>query len=200
MASTIDGAVDVWDIKSLEEPQKIGILRGLKKGFGLSVDISPDGAFIATGQETGTLWVYKVETQKLFLAIPGHSSPIRAVKFSPSSNMIAVAGDSKLISLYTVATGEHVTNLSGHEGWIFSLAWSETGEFLLSSCYDGKAKIWSLETMACVFTITENEKPLLNATWLDKGWGKGVIGGKNKGVVTVGEERAVRWYREAAGQ
>lgn len=198
--STIDGAVDLWDISELAHPKKLATLRDLKKGFGLSVDISPDGKYIATGHETGTLLIYQVETLKFFLSIPGHSSPIRTIKFSPSSTMIAVAGDSKLISLYNVSTGEHITNLPGHDGWIFSLSWSEIGDFLLSSCYGGKAKIWSLETMSCVFTISENSKPLLSSAWLDKGWGKGVIGGKNKGIVTVGEEKAIRWYREGSGQ
>lgn len=117
-----------------------------------------------------------------------------------SKQPLAVAGDSKLISLYTVSTGEHITNLSGHTSWIFSLAWNETGEFLLSSSYEGKAKVWSLETMKCVSTIAENDGPLLCCAWLDKEWGRGVLAGINRGVVTVGEDRAIRWYRDASGQ
>lgn len=198
--TTINGTVDLWNLENITEPILQGSLESSKKGFGLTVDISSDGSLVATGNESGALLIFKTEGNRLIFSIPGHSQPIRSVKFSPTGNLLAVAGDSKLISIYTTNTGEHFANLLGHEGWIFSLAWSETGEFLLSCSYDGKAKIWSLENLSCVYNILENNKPLLSGAWLNKGWGVGVIGGKNKGVVLVGEEKAVRWYREAAGQ
>lgn len=154
---------------------------------------------VATGHNNGGLYIFNVETERLLYSIPGHSQPIRSVRFSPGNFYLAVAGDAKIISLYSVASGEHVVNLNGHEGWIFSLTWSQGGDFLLSSSYDGRSRIWSLESMKCVNTQSDSDRPLLGSAWLDKGWGKGVIGGKNKGFVTVGEEKIIRWYREAAG-
>lgn len=62
----------------------------------------------------------------------GLVKPVRAVAFSPGSKLLAAAGDSKVIALYDVSSGEHVTNLAGHGAWIFSLDWSDTGEYLLS--------------------------------------------------------------------
>lgn len=195
--STIDGLVEVWETNEVVE--KKCTLTGSRKGFGTSVDISSDGSLVATGHSDGGLYVFNVSTERLLSSIPGHSQPIRAVRFSPGTFYLAVGGDAKTISLYNVSSGEHVVNLSGHDGWVFSLSWSQAGDFLLSSAYDGKTKIWSMESMTCVNTQTESDKPLLSSAWLDKGWGKGVIGGKNKGFVTVGEEKYVRWYREAAG-
>lgn len=195
--STIDGLVEVWDLA--EGAVKKATLTGSKKGFGLSVDISSDGTLVATGHNNGGLYIFNTETSRLLFSIPGHSQPLRNVRFSPGAFYLAVGGDSKVISLYNVASGEHVVNLNGHDGWIFSLSWTQAGDFLLSSSYDGRAKIWSMESMTCVNTQTDNDKPLLSAVWLDKGWGKGVIGGKNKGFVTVGGEKIIRWYREAAG-
>lgn len=195
--STIDGLVEVWETS--ETVAKKSTLVGSKKGFGVSVDISSDGTLVATGHNNGGLYIFNVETERLLFSIPGHNQPLRSVRFSPGNFYLAVGSDSKVISLYNVASGEHVVNLSGHEGWIFSLSWSQGGDFLLSCSYDGRAKVWSMENMTCVNTQTDNDKPLLGAAWLDKGWGKGVIGGKNKGFVTVGVECVIRWYREAAG-
>ena len=62
----------------------------------------------------------------------GLVKPIRAVKFSPAVKLLAAAGDSKVIALYDVASGEQVANLTGHGAWILSLDWSYTGEYLLS--------------------------------------------------------------------
>lgn len=198
--STIEGAIEVWNIEDLKAIVKVGEISNTKKGFGLSVDISADGSFISCGHETGALFIYRTNGLKMQLSISGHSLPIRAVKFSPTGNLLAVAGDSKLISLYTVSTGEHITNFSGHNSWIFSLAWNESGEFLVSSSYEGKAKVWSTETMMCVATIFDSTKPLLAAAWLDKEWGVSVLSGISRGIVTVGEEATIRWYRDASGK
>ena len=63
---------------------------------------------------------------------PGLVKPVRAVAFSPGGKLLAAAGDSKVIALYDVSSGEQVANLIGHGAWIFSLDWSDTGEYLLS--------------------------------------------------------------------
>jgi WD40 repeat protein len=64
--------------------------------------------------------------------IAGLVKPIRAVAFSPAGKLLAAAGDSKVIALYDTMSGEQVANISGHSAWILSLAWSSTGEYLLS--------------------------------------------------------------------
>ena len=62
----------------------------------------------------------------------GLVKPVRAVAFSPGCRLLAAAGDSKVIALYDVSSGEQVANLIGNGAWIFSLDWSDTGEYLLS--------------------------------------------------------------------
>lgn len=70
--------------------------------------------------------------QHLVERIIGLVKPVRAVAFSPGGKLLAAAGDSKIIALYDVSSGEQVANLTGHGAWIFSLDWSDTGEYLLS--------------------------------------------------------------------
>lgn len=69
--------------------------------------------------------------------VTGLVKPVRAVAFSPAGKLLAAAGDSKVIMLYDTMSGEQVANMSGHSAWIMSLAWSSTGEYLLSGCVDG---------------------------------------------------------------
>ena len=57
---------------------------------------------------------------------------VRAVTFSPGGKLLAAAGESKVIALYDVSSGEQVAIFTGHGAWIFSLDWSKTGEYLLS--------------------------------------------------------------------
>ena len=57
---------------------------------------------------------------------------MRAVAFSPRGTLLAAAGDSRVVTLYDVSSGDQVATLTGHGAWIFSLDWSDTGEYLLS--------------------------------------------------------------------
>lgn len=139
----------------------------------------------------------------------GLIKPIRAVAFSPGCKLLAAAGDAKVIGLYDVASGEQVANLTGHGAWIFSLSWSDTGEYLLSgsvafgiyhppklmangSAFDGKAKVWSIDQRACVATHTETDKTLWSVKWLPKI-------GRSEGFATAGANRSISFYREATG-
>ena len=132
---------------------------------------------------------------------------VRSVSFSPASKSLAAAGDAKVIALYDVKSGEQVANLTGHGAWIFSIDWSDTGEFLLSGsvchwsrwmflmqgrAFDGKTKVWSIEQRTCVATHTETDKTIWSVKWLPKT-------GKNEGFAAAGANRSISFYREATG-
>ncbi|CAN6668897.1 antiviral protein Ski8p [Trichomonascus vanleenenianus] len=193
--STIEGLVHLWDLESFE---KINTFTSNRSGFGVAVDVSPTGEMVACGYEKGGLYLFDVGTGRLAYSLTGHSSAIRSVAFSPKGTMLAAAGDSGIVALYSTSSGEHIANLTGHNGWIFGVHWNETGEYLASVGYDGLCKVWSLESRSNVATQSESNQPLLAVKWMKKGWGKGIFGGYHQGIATVGIEKTLRWYREAA--
>ena len=117
---------------------------------------------------------------------------VRAVAFSPASTRLAAAGDAGIIALYDVQHGEHVASLAGHSSWIMSLDWSETGEYLVSAAFDGKVKVWSVETRSCVATHSETDQTLWSVKWLPKI-------GRSEAFATAGGSRSINFYREATG-
>lgn len=123
----------------------------------------------------------------------GLVKPVRTVAFSPAGTRLAAAGDARIIALYDVQHGEQVANLTGHMAWIFSLDWSDTGEYLLSGAFDGKVKVWSIDTRTCVATHSETEKTLWCVKWLPKTAGKSEI------FAAAGANRSISFYREATG-
>jgi superkiller protein 8 len=104
-----------------------------------------------------------------------------------------------------------VANFTGHGGWVLSLDWSDTGEYLLSGyvyslylkgvlgrkliwgrSHDGKAKIWRIETRSCVATHSHGDKALWSAKWLPKST-------RSEMFALAGGNGAISFYREAAG-
>jgi superkiller protein 8 len=123
----------------------------------------------------------------------GLVKPVRTVAFSPAGTRLAAAGDAKVIALYDVQHGEQVANLTGHSAWIFSVDWSDTGEYLLSGSFDGKVKVWSIDRRTCVATHSETDKTLWCVKWLPK------ISNKSEAFATAGANRSISFYREATG-
>lgn len=59
--------------------------------------------------------------------------------------------------------------------------------------FDGKVKVWSTDTKACVATYSETDKALYAVKWIPRGFGIG------EGFLTTGANRSIRFYREAVG-
>ena len=141
------------------------------------------------------------------LTFIGLIKPVRAVAFSPGGKLLAAAGDARVIALYDVASGEQAANLSGHGAWILSIDWSYTGEYLLSGyvspakarlrlthirAFDGKTKVWSIETRSCVATHSETDKAIWAVKWLPKV-------GRGERFAAAGGNKSISFYREASG-
>jgi superkiller protein 8 len=195
----------VWDLvggkKKIREYETKG-------SFGMCIDMSRDGKFTASGHENGGVYIFNNDTGRMLYSLPGKSSsvvwkitaltrsglvkPVRTVAFSPAGTRLAAAGDARVIALYDVQHGEQIANLTGHSAWIFSVDWSDTGEYLLSGAFDGKVKVWSIDTRTCVATHSETEKTLWSVKWLPKT-------GRSEAFATAGANRSISFYREATG-
>ncbi|KAF2673709.1 WD40 repeat-like protein [Microthyrium microscopicum] len=192
-ATAYDGSISMWDMSKVQEGVYTKIREYETKGsFGMSVAVSRDGRFTASGHENGGLYLFNNESGRMLHSLPGLIKPVRTVAFSPENTLLAAAGDSMVIALYDVSCGEQVANLTGHNSWIMSLDFSSTGEWLLSSSYDGKVKIWGMETRVCVATHGESDKPVWCAKWLPRL-------GRGEQFVVAGENQSISFYREASG-
>ncbi|KAG5520154.1 hypothetical protein PMAC_001230 [Pneumocystis sp. 'macacae'] len=211
------GDIIIWDLKEFKEITRLGGKNGeTKPGEAWAVALSPDGKILAstsykgsltilniltkenileletraTGHEKGGLYVFSVEKKKLLYSLQGHASTVRSVSFSPNSTLLAAAGDSKVITLYDVQSGEQIANLTGHKGWIFSVDWNPTGEYIVSGAIDGTTKVWEIEKRECVGTQNDSQCAIWSVKWIRKG--------TSEGFISVGADKAIRWYRAAA--
>jgi superkiller protein 8 len=203
-STTYDGRINVWDL--LDGRKKIREFE-TKGSFGMCIDLSRDGRFTASGHRNGGVYVFNNETGRMLYSLPGMLlkeycllrlidlgmiKPVRTVAFSPAGTRLAAAGDARVIGLYDVQHGEQVANLTGHPAWIFSVDWSDTGEYLLSGSFDGKVKVWSIDTRTCVATHSETDKTIWSVKWLPKI-------GRSEAFATAGANRSISFYREATG-
>ncbi|KAK4228900.1 meiotic recombination protein rec14 [Podospora fimiseda] len=201
--TTSDGRIQVWDLnaKQVIQTYETGARGG--GSFAMSVDLSRDGKFTASGHESGAVYVFNNDAGRMVYSLSGLAKPVRAVAFSPGCKRLAAAGNAGIIALYDMQHGEHVGNLTtpnARPAWITSLDWSDTGDYILSGSLDGKVKVWDVTRGACVATHSETEGALWSVRWLPKNeraLGPGM--GKGEMFCAAGASRSLTFYREATG-
>lgn len=207
------------------------------------VDISTNG-LIATGFENGSVIVSQLNTLKPLYNFEGfglqgidqNSNTVRCVRFSPTGSLLAVANDSGsygCVTMYETEFGERIGNFAiathssqtsigsfAHNGWVFGLSFSASGEFLATCGYDSKVRVWDVKLRERVSTLNmtagdieaedeillEDENgdslkypPVFDVKFINKGIRAGMGSDVNEGLCCVCMDRSVRWFREAGG-
>lgn len=134
---------------------------------------------------------------------------MRTVRFSPGGTLLAAAGDAGIIALYSVTSGQQVASLAppaagaiaGREkkttgaagGWVMSVDYSASGEWLVSGAFDGKVRVWGVGSGQCVAVLAGPEE---ECVWGVK-WAGGTPGQKGGEVFITGGRGGLGFYREA---
>ncbi|CAM4337715.1 protein Atg16l2 isoform X1 [Lepidochelys kempii] len=85
-----------------------------------------------------------------------HFSEVNAVKFSPSSGVLATGGADSLIRLWNVAGGrlESLQTLEGASGSITSIEFDPSGCQILAAAYNNAAQLWRIGDCKSKETLT----------------------------------------------
>ncbi|HSM17993.1 MAG TPA: WD40 repeat domain-containing protein, partial [Gemmatimonadales bacterium] len=142
IASSGDGSVTVWDATNYAET----LVTHQHDGPVISIDISPDGRWVASGGEDGVVRVwdrYTGQVRFTHRAAATEASRVEAVAWS-SDGVLAIARDGDPVVVVD-SEGDQVDSLDVEAGLVAgALAWSPSGDRLAVSLVTGDSERWDI--------------------------------------------------------
>jgi WD40 repeat protein len=133
--------------------------------FVLSLDFSPDGRWLASGWEYGYLRIWDLNNPRVqpreyrcqMNAPPNRHgqvlpAAVSCVRYSPRGDLLAMACG-PVVFFRGMENRRVFARLTGHQHDVNSIAFTPSGEKLLSAAADGLVKIWSVAARRCDLTI-----------------------------------------------
>lgn len=117
-----------------------------------------------------------------------HTS-VDSVSFSADSKTLATAGMDNVVRLWNVTSGEQMTALTGHSGWVVSVSFSPDGSKIATGSFDKTAKIWDAETGRELLTIVGDSDAPDDVTFSPDGR-----------VIVFGDGERIRFWNPATGE
>jgi WD40 repeat protein len=136
-----DDVATLWDVAS-QTPRVLQV-PGDKV---YTAAFSPDGRFVATGEESGDVWIWDVTTGQRVgtpFASPGYA--VTAVAYTPDGKLLATGSDDYGVRVWDVE-GRSVLGLWYMTSRPVAIAFSPVKHLVSAGGYDGKLILWNWKT------------------------------------------------------
>lgn len=116
---------------------------------------------------TGTIREVRLPNTALFV-FDAHDGEVNAVRFSPSSRLLATGGMDRRVKLWEVVRDkcEMKGALTGSNAGITSIEFDSSGHHLLAASNDFASRIWTVEDLRLRHTLTGHSGKVLSAKFL----------------------------------
>jgi WD40 repeat protein len=137
--------ISLWKVKK-NDLIKIGELTGHTLPV-TSIAFSPNGRFLATGDVSGIVKLWRLKDKSLIFTLKGHNDSISSITFSPNNILMVTGSRDGIIKLWYIKDNcpKLIQILKKHKNKI-NISFSPKGKFLVS-CDENNIIIWKVEGM-----------------------------------------------------
>ena len=141
--------VKLWEVQTRQE---IATLE--HGGWVFALAFSPDGQFLATGDEAGQVNVWDVQRQQIVARFACDSTVVYAVQFSPDGKILVGAGYDGNIELWEVENWKSLGALTS-SGTVSTISFSPDSKILASTGH-ASVNLWQVDSGEKIATLTEH--------------------------------------------
>ncbi|MEC4984371.1 MAG: NB-ARC domain-containing protein [Oscillatoria sp. PMC 1068.18] len=173
-SSHLDHKIRLWNAQTGECLQTLtghtawiwSVVFGSSNGSKLLASGGDDETIRLWDLTTGESLVFRSEQEE-------YQGAICSINFSPDGQLLASGGQNNVVKLWSVQTGECLRSFLGHQGWVWSVAFSNFAEgeeeVLASGSEDFTIKLWSIRTGECFKTLTGHKNKVRSVDFSGNG-------------------------------
>jgi WD40 repeat protein len=140
-----DGSIRLWNLETGELITSLGN----HIGAATSISFHPDGDLIVSSGNDGMLMVWSAQAAlesrpALVRQLAGHQNAIFQASFTPDGNQIASVGADGTLRYWSTFSGTQQQLLKSVPNWLYSLAFSSNGHWLVDGSSRGELQIWQI--------------------------------------------------------
>ena len=186
VTGSLDNTLRIWDLGALTCKK---ILRGHETRIN-TIEISPDGHFLVSGDENGRIIVWDLEQGILLNSFDRHSEAITCIAISANNRYVVSGSWDQNIVISSLDNAEEFFVLSGHVGTINCIAITSDSRLIISGSEDKSIRIWDIEKHECIRTLSGHKMDVTS-----------IAIGKNDLFFASGSwDHTVRIWHTATGQ
>mmetsp|Transcript_28759 Transcript_28759/g.32227 ORF Transcript_28759/g.32227 Transcript_28759/m.32227 type:complete len:535 (-) Transcript_28759:301-1905(-) len=156
------------------------------------VGFHPDGSLCSTTDYGGCVHLWDLRTGKSLHHFLGHAKRVLCAEFSCNGFQLATAGDDGFIKVWDLRKRKQYASVPAHSKLVTQLRFEQNtqsyngisgGEYLVSSSFDGTAKVWSSRDWKMLTTLRGHEGKVAGA---------GIL---KDSVVTCGFDKTLKLWK-----
>ena len=137
--------VNRWPLPDPADPVLRRVLTGHAEAVA-AVAIAPDGSWLASGGDDGTVRIWDAATGLEQAVLTGHLGVVTAVAVAPDGSWLASGGRDRTVRIWDAATGRERAVLVGDTDMVTAVAVAPDGSWLAVGSWDGTVRIWDAAT------------------------------------------------------
>jgi WD40 repeat protein len=149
----------------------------------VSVAFSPDGKYLASGDEAGNIELRNVESGVVTASLTGHVDQVLGVAFTPDGNRLLSGSYDKTVRLWDIASRATIFTWSTHRGLVREVAVSRDGRLGASASTDETIKCYDLISGEELTTYSRHTRGAHSVEFLPDG--SGLVSGGENGRIAV---------------